>query len=47
MMVAWLKVVASEIEAFEIKLQMKVQSIDLTAGLESGCDERSKYKTKP
>lgn len=43
MVVAWLR--ALEIKAFEFRLHIKVQSIGLTFGLESGYDERIKNKT--
>lgn len=46
MVVAWLKVVALEIKAFEFRLYIKVQSIGLMFGLESGYDERVKNKTE-
>lgn len=44
-MVAWLKAVALEIGAFEFRLCMEIQSIELTSGLESGYDGRIKNKT--
>lgn len=46
MVVAWLKVVALEIKAFEFRLYIKVQSIGFMFGLESGYDERVKNKTE-
>lgn len=45
-MMAWLKVVALEIEAFEFRLRMEVQLIELVSGLESGYDEGRKNKTE-
>lgn len=46
MVVAWLKVIALEIKAFEFRLYIKAQSIGLMFGLKSGYDERVKNKTE-
>lgn len=43
-MVAWLKVMALEIGAFEFRLQMEIQSIELTSALEYGYDKRTKIR---
>lgn len=46
MVLAWLRVVSLEIEAFEFRLHIKVQSLELTFGLESGYNEGVKNKTE-